>query len=300
MKKVLISLFLLIVSANLSVLADEIEEDYLDIATNYCIMGDYNSAMEYLDKILEINPKNEKVQNLKKGLAHVISKDKQSFVAGVNPLIKQAQEYKRVGDEKMELATLQKATQGENSYLAYYYLGNFYRSKKYYSKAIDAYNSAVSARADFAQAYLASAIVLYDLGKYESVINSIDKYLTFNPKDDLAFALKSRAELELNMVSEAQNDNNMALQLNNSPEYRFDKAKILYKLGKHKEAKNLFTSLLSDIQNSKIYEYMGLCDYAMQDYTNALINIDKAIILSDDDEYLENKYNEIKDLLEKN
>ena len=58
--------------------------------------------------------------------------------------------------------------------------------------------------------------------------------------------------------------------------------------------------LLSDIQTSKIYEYMGLCDIAKQDYMSALMNIDKAIILSDDDEYLENKYNEIKEILENN
>ena len=44
---------------------------------------------------------------------------------------------------------------------------------------------------------------------------------------------------------------------------------------------------------------MGLCDYAMGDYMSALMNIDKAFILSDDDEYLQNKYNEIKEILEK-
>ena len=38
----------------------------------------------------------------------------------------------------------------------------------------------------------------------------------------------------------------------------------------------------------------------MKDYMSALMNIDKAIILSDDDLYLENKYNEIKNLLENN
>ena len=33
---------------------------------------------------------------------------------------------------------------------------------------------------------------------------------------------------------------------------------------------------------------------------SALLNIDKALILSDDDEYLQNKYNEIKEILESN
>ena len=254
--------------------------------------------MEYLDKILTINPNNKQVLDLKKGLNHVIVQDKKSYVTSVNPMVKQAQEYKRNGDEKMELGTLLEAAKSENSYLAYYYLGNFYRSKRDYLKALDAYNAAVSARSDFAQAYLASAVLLYDIGKYDSVINPIDKYLTFNPQDDLAYAVKSRAEFELGMINESENDNNTAISLNNSPEYKFDRAKILYKLGRYDESKKLFSSLLSDIQTSKIYEYMSLCDYALKNYRSALMNLDKAIILSNDDVYLENKYNEIKEILE--
>lgn len=284
----------------LPALSSEIEEDYLDIAANYCVVGDYNSAMQYLDKILTLNPDNKQVVDLKKGLAHVIVQDKKTFVSSVNPLIKQAQEYKRIGDERMEVSTLMSAAQSENSYLAYYYLGNFYRAKHDYSKALDSYNSALSARPDFSQAYLTSGIVLYDIGKYDSVINPIDKYLTFNPQDDLAYAVKSRAEFELGMLDEAKRDNDKAIEINNCPEYQFDRAKILYKFGNYEESKKIFAELLSDIQTSKIYEYMGLCDYSMKNYMSALMNIDKAIILSDDDEYLESKYNEIKEILENN
>ncbi len=299
MKKFLLSIILVMaVCCYIPVFADEIEEDYLDMAANYCVIGDYESAMGYLDKILAINPNNQQVIDLKKGLSHVIAQDKKTFVTSVNPLIKQAQEYKRVGDEQMELSTLNEAAQGQNSYLAYYYIGNFYRDKNDYMKALDAFNSALSARPDFAQAYLSTAITLYDVGRYDAVINPIDKYLTFVPDDDLAYAVKSRAEFELGMLEESRADNEKAIQINNCPEYQFDKAKILYKSGDYQGAKNIFTELLPDIQTSKIYEYLCYCDYAMQDYMSALMNIDKAIILSDDDEYLNNKYNEIKGILE--
>ena len=132
------------------------------------------------------------------------------------------------------------------------------------------------------------------------MLNPIDKYLTFVPQDDLAYAVKSRAEFELGMIDEAKADNDKAIEINNSPEYRFDRAKILYKLEKYDESKKLFSSLLPDIQTSKIYEYMALCDCAMKNYMSALMNLDKAIILSNDDEYLENKYNEVKEILENN
>ena len=51
-------------------------------------------------------------------------------------------------------------------------------------------------------------------------------------------------------------------------------------------------------EDSEIYEYMGLCDYALKDYISALMDFDKAILLSNNDEYLESRYNEIKQLLE--
>lgn len=301
MKKFLLSVILgLVVSCNLPVLASEIEEDYLDIAANYCVVGDYDSAMVYLDKILEINPNNTKIIDLKKGLSHVIAKDKKTFVTSVNPYVKQAHEFKRIGDDKKEYASLLEGTQSKNAYLAYYYLGNYHRDNNEYLKALDSYNAALSVKPDFAQAYLASALTLFDVKRYAAVINPIDKYLTFNPNDDLAYAVKSRAEFELGMLEDSKKDNEKAIELNNCPEYQFDRAKLLYKSEKYKEAKTIFSELLPDIQTSKTYEYMGLCDFALKDYMSALMNIDKALILSDDDEYLQNKYNEIKEILETN
>ena len=300
MKKFILSLLLLLLGlcTAIPVWADELEEDYLDIAANYCVIGDYNSALIYLDKILERNPNSKQAADLRMGLLHVISQDNKSYVTSINPGIKEAMDYKQSGNDKMEYEALLRAAKGNNSYIAYYFLGNYFRDKNDYMKALDAFNSALSARADFAQAYLSTAITLYDVGRYDSVINPIDKYLTFVPNDDLAYAVKSRAEFELGMLEESKADNEKAIEINNCPEYQFDKAKILYKSGDYKGAKNIFTELLPDIQTSKIYEYMCYCDYAMQDYMSALMNIDKAIILSDDDEFLQNKYNEIKGILE--
>mgnify|MGYP002868645816 CR=1 FL=1 len=298
MKNVLLFALIVALCSTGYAFSNEIEDDYFDIAANYCVVGDYSSAIQYLDKILTINPSNKTATDLKKGLIHVISGDKTSFIENVNPAIKQAMEYKRIGNEQAEYQTLLDGTKGQNAYIAYYYLGNFYREKNDYQKAIDAYNASVSVRSDFAPAYLSSAVVLVDMGKYESAINSIDKYLTFNPNDDLAYALRSRAAFSLGFTQAAKEDNNKALALNNCVDYQFDKAKIMYKEGNYQEAKHLFVKLLKDIQTSKIYEYMGLCDYAMGDYYAALNDFDKAILLSNDDEYLEARYNEIKAILE--
>ncbi len=298
MKRFLLLLCIIISGLMLPVAANEIEDDYFDIAANYCVVGDYNSAMKYLDKILQINPSNKHAADLKSGLNHVITKDNKSFIDNVSPQVRQAMEYKRIGDETREWNTLVKATEDNNSYLAYYYLGNFYRSKQEYKNALNAYSAASSARTDFAPAYLGTAIVLYEMGQYNGVLNPADKYLSFNPDDDLAYAIKARAELELGMINEAQYDNETAITINNCPEYQFDRAKILYKQGSVKEAKKLLENLLGDIQTSKIYEYLGLCDLALGNYSNAVTDFDRAILLSNDDPRLEMKYNEAKQLLE--
>ena len=48
------------------------------------------------------------------------------------------------------------------------------------------------------------------------------------------------------------------------------------------------------MQTSAIYKYIGYAYYGLQDYNNALLNLDKAIILCDDDKELISKYNEVK------
>ena len=53
------------------------------------------------------------------------------------------------------------------------------------------------------------------------------------------------------------------------------------------------------IQTSEVYKYLGMCDYAQNDYVNALMNFDKAIILSDEDKELISTYNDIKTMLDK-
>ena len=41
--------------------ANEMTDDYLDIATSYAVSGNYASSMEYLDKILSLEPDNKEI-----------------------------------------------------------------------------------------------------------------------------------------------------------------------------------------------------------------------------------------------
>lgn len=68
MRKRLLILFLFLVIFISPVFSDELTEDYFDIAQNYIEAGDTTKALEYINYVLMINPKNEKALNLKDSL----------------------------------------------------------------------------------------------------------------------------------------------------------------------------------------------------------------------------------------
>ena len=54
---------------------------------------------------------------------------------------------------------------------------------------------------------------------------------------------------------------------------------------------------MKEVQTSDVYKYLGYSYLGLKDYNNALLNLDKAVILSDDDSELKTKYNEAKELV---
>ena len=63
---------------------------------------------------------------------------------------------------------------------------------------------------------------------------------------------------------------------------------------RYQQAKDKLEKLTSDIQTAEIYKYIGLCYYGLGNYNEALNNLDKSILLFDDDKTVNSKYNEIK------
>ena len=121
----------------------------------------------------------------------------------------------------------------------------------------------------------------------------------YNKEADIAYALRAEANMNLNSLNEAENDIKKALSIDENLSCLLIEAKILYLKGDYKTAREKLNILTSNMQTAEVYKYLGLCDYALHNYASALLNLDKAIILSDDDKNLNSKYNEIKSALEK-
>lgn len=235
MKKLLL---LLLIFTGLTVSASELTEDYFDIASNYCVYGNYNEALNYINKILEIEPQNIEAKNLQNTLLQI--------------------------------------------------------------KRTNVNNGKTVIKADYTQSELARAQTFIAQKNYQNAINILNEYIAKHGNSDIAYALRAEANLKMNNLQAAQNDIKKALSIEESMPYLLTEAKILYHNGKYEDAKIKLKMLVRNVQTSEVYKYLGLCDYAENNYASALLNLDKAIILSDEDKNLNSIYNEIKNKLEKN
>ena len=292
MRKVSILIFLIMLGS--SVMASEITDDYMDIAKNYCALGHYKNAIIYLDKILQVEPSNKQAQTLKHGLETVISgKNRNSYITAADKPLMQAADYKLAGNLQGELNTL-KAESDKGSHWASYFLGEYYLSNNNPSMAVSYYNKAFKQNANFIQCCLKIAECFAAMDRYADAIDFLNQYLIINNEDDYAYALRAKINLKQGLASDAENDIITAAALNDDITYKYLYGKILYERNNYRESKKILDELSGEIKTSEIYKYIGMCDYHLGDYNNALLNLDKAIILSDDDIELKNKYNEIK------
>jgi tetratricopeptide (TPR) repeat protein len=292
MKKVLL-LFLMFLAIPAS--ANELTEDYLDIATNYCTYGKYNDALVYIDKILQIEPNNSDVKELKNTLLRVMNPEIKSYLTSTNQNLSKAVEFKKSGDRQGEIDALLAVP---NDFWSNYFLAEYYRENDL-EKSIYYYQKCIELKPNYSQSYLGLAKAYLDNKQFQNSIDTLDKYLEYNPNSDITYALRADACMNMGYFSDAYENITKALKIEENISYLLIEAKILYYKGDYDTAREKLNLLSRNVQTSEVFQYIGLCDYAQQDYKNALLNLDKAIILSDDDKTLNSTYNDIKQLLDK-
>ena len=57
------------------------------------------------------------------------------------------------------------------------------------------------------------------------------------------------------------------------------------------------SKVAEEVQTAEVFKYLGLSYLGRKEYSNAMLNLDKAILLSDDDKELNQKYNETRELI---
>lgn len=280
----------------IAVSSSEITEDYFDIATNYSTYGKYSDAIIYLDKILQLEPNNKDAKDLKNTLQRVTNPNSKSYLTSKNKDINNSKIAKRQGNYEKEISSLNATS---NDFWATYSLAEIYLNNHDYKNAIYNFQKAISLNSDYTQSYLSLAQAHIANKDYPNAIDALNKYLTYNKNSDIGYALRAEAYLNTNNIDKAETDIKKAINIEEDISYLLIEAKVLYHKGDYSQAREKLNILSRNVQTSEVYKYIGLCDYAMGNYPSALLNTDKAIILSDDDKELNSKYNEIKSKLDK-
>ena len=289
MKKVLLAALLSLLIF-CPVFANEMTEDYFDIATNYVVQGNYREALNYLDKILMVEPNNKSVQDLRNGLRQIIQGNNKSFILSKSSAVKQSIDAKKAGNKQDELNALLSG----NDYWANYFLGEYYKENKDYTQAIEYFVKSINAKTNFVQCYLEIAVCYYEKGNYAQAVTYLNQYLKINPNDDFAYSLRARCNANMGNNDAALNDILTAMAFENNPEYRLLEGKILYNMRRYEQVIDKLEGLSSEIQIAEVYKYLGLAQAETGNKTDAILNLEKAIIFSDDDKLVNQKYNELK------
>ena len=278
----------------ISVYSNEVTEDYFDISSNYATYGEYKEAGEYLNKILSVEPSNYDAIELKNVILRVTNPQTKSYLSVNNKNVGNAFSLKKQGNKNKMISTLSATP---NDFWSCYLLADFYMENDDFTNAIEYYKKAINLKPNYAQSYLGLAQSYTGIKDYKNALDNINKYLPYDKNADIAYAIRAELNLQLGNITQAENDINKALDIEENISYLLIEAKILYSKGDYETAREKLNILSKNVQTSEVYKYLGLCDYALSDYTNALLNLDKAIILSDEDNTLNTTYNEIKSKL---
>ena len=298
MKKHLITLFIFALGFSIPAYAtgNEMIEDYMDIVSNDCVLGDYADAVKYLDKVIQLAPDNKEFPELKELLYQLGTKNQKSFITGYIADLDKAMYYKKLGDRVNEGKVLNDAIKKGNFWLLNA-LGDYYRENKEYVRAIDAYFNAYQLQPSFTQALLAIAQCYLDSGQYEMVNEPIKRFLYYNQQSDLAYAIRAKAYLAMHQLNDAETEIVTAIALNDDIEYQLIHGIILYRKGNYNKAIEILSKVAEEVQTSDVFKFLGLSYLGKKEYSNAMLNLDKAIILSDDHKELIEKYNEARAII---
>lgn len=147
---------------------------------------------------------------------------------------------------------------------------------------------------DHSSNYLKMAIACYDRGNFHEAKNNLNKYIELMPKSDFAYMLRAKTNMNIDETPSALRDIKSAQTISDNYEYRIVEAIILYKSEKFAQSRDILNELSNDVQVFNVYKYLGLNNFKLGNYKEAVANFDIALLLSDEDKTIMQTYNEAK------
>lgn len=231
-------------------------ESYMKKGNGYLSVGNYEKALEYLSKALEMKPNYAPAWTLK------------------------ARVYDRMGEYDLALEAAKKALEFNiNKEDLWLTLGNALSRLGRYEEEIECYDRALSLNEKFPEAWNNKGIALYNMKRYEEAIDCYDRALKLDPNNEKTYNNKGVALKALGKDSEALECYDKALSIRSKfMDAWVNKALLLQKLGAHEDALSCFDSIL-EVQpdNELIWYQKGLSYMSSGDVSQARKAFEEAL-----------------------
>lgn len=214
-----------------------------------------------------------------------------------------------------------KSLQIKNNAAAHFGLGNVYFKQRKFQDALEEFQAAVAADANFADAYLELGRLLYYNDDYTAALNAIEKYNALRPGDLYGLSYKGKILYAMDNLTEADKilDEVLALDPKNETAFKYkgyiasknknyDKAieffqkvpdeyyesddYIIYaetyeKMGDFTQAYNIFSKgIAKDPEDYDVYYEWGEAQFNNKEYDAAIESFNKAIELGYNNAYI--------------
>lgn len=166
---------------------------------------------DYYEKVLEINPNNEKAKEMliiRNEMGDNVKIDEYWFNIGINKLqYRDYSEAKKAFNKSLEV--------NPNNAIAWSNLCVLYQNEKNYPAALDAINKSLKIYSKDAQAWFNKGQTLFWMGDFNESIRCFDKAINLDPDEcDDALAIKGMAFVRLNKMPEAKSSLRECLEMN--------------------------------------------------------------------------------------
>ena len=185
--------------------------------------GQYKSAAEYLDKEIQVNPKNEGYCNLmlsgcyyqnelwsdalkcaNNALKTLPKKDKNSFAVAYGT---RGYCYLNLEDTISAISDFNQAIKKDDKYIyAYHQLGNIYRNKGEYKKSEENFKKIISIDKTISTGYYGLGVLYHIQKKYKQAVEQFNYTIKLNDENSNPYAIRAESYLELKDYNNATDD----------------------------------------------------------------------------------------------
>ncbi len=198
--------------------------DYLHHAAIYLNMGEYEKAVQQLDRALESDPTCIQAY-YDRGLAYAQWQHYEQAIADFSRAIELDPRYAdayynrglmraRQGDFEQALADYDQAIAlNPDAPLVYNSRGNVYHRHKDYARALADYDQAIQRNPAYAEAYINRGLTYAAQEEYQHAIADYNQAIALNPENAVAYNYRGQAYMRLQQYAQALEDYTQAVTL---------------------------------------------------------------------------------------